>query len=136
MPKGERGIFGTNIDPRQAQAKGVEARKANKERLAAIRDTLNIRPITQQEIDEWDSMLLSCTRRQLAEVVQNEELPLVMRNRARLLLGKAGEITALDSFGVEEKMRDRCFGKPVQKVDAQVQAAPAPIIADVFAQDE
>lgn len=130
MPKGERGIFGTNIDPREAQAKSAKQRKQNNDRLNVLKASFGVEPLTQQESDEYDRILLAMTLKQLKETAQRDDIPLALRNRARLLIGEA-----MEAFNVDERMRDRVFGKPVQRVDANVQQAPPPTIADIFTDD-
>ena len=111
MPKGERGIYGKNVDARQAQAKSVEARKRNKNRIAAFLSTIKTEPVTEREADEMDRHFLQMTSEELRAYAEDNRNPADLRVRARQWLHKNDK----DGLMMGEMIRNRSFGKPVQR---------------------
>ena len=106
----ERKPFGKDNDPREAQAKSVIARKANKERRAAIMAAFSTDGMTAQDAAQFDAMLLMATRRELVDIATNEALPADIRRRARILVKDDDG----DAVEMGELLRNRAFGKPKQ----------------------
>ena len=115
----ERPPFGDKVDPREAQAKSVEARKANKARREAIIAAFKTEGMTAQDAAQFDAMLLMATRKELVDIATNEDLPADIRRRARVMLKDDDN----DAVEMGETLRNRAFGKPKQvtELDGSIQ---------------
>lgn len=131
--KKEKSIFGKTTDPREAQRKGAASKKEKKSRMQAILAAFDVKPLTAEEAELIDRHLLLMTEKELREFIKDDSKPLEMRNRARLLVGIKDQTDAMDSFRVGEAMRDRAFGKPVQKTITETEEeTPRSTIEVVF----
>lgn len=123
MPKGERGIFGQNVNPSEAGKKSGEVRRAKGERIAAILAAFSNKPLSSEEAELIDRHLLTMTDDELRRFASDENKPVEMRRRARMLLQPNDDV----AFDAGERLRDRAFGKPRQKNEVSVTDAP-PIV--------
>lgn len=131
--KKEKSIFGKTTDPREAQKKGAAAKKEKKSRVQAILAKYRNKPLTAEEAELIDRLLLLMTEKELREFIKDDSMPLEMRNRARLLVGIKDKTDAMDAFKVGEAMRDRAFGKPIQKTITETEEeTPRSTIEVVF----
>ena len=124
--------YGHGTDARAAQAKSVEARKANKARREAIMAAFATDGMTAQDAAQFDAMLLMATRKELVQIATNEALPADIRRRARVMLKDDDDA----AVGMGEVLRNRAFGKPKQvtELDGSLNL-PQPKIVDIFAKD-
>lgn len=74
---------------------------------------LNKKELTQNDMDFWDSKLISMGTPELQALAKMDECPIYAKNQAFSLLldMKNGRTTTLD------KIRERICGKPVQRVE-------------------
>lgn len=114
--------FGRDIDPREAQAKGAEAKRLKKSRREAILKAIKDQPLTADLAATTDALLLNATNAELKAISTNEDLPTDVRRRARLLLGNDDEL----AMKTAEVMRNRAFGKPIQAVAVENTTPPPP----------
>ena len=124
--------FGRDIDPRVAQAKGVEARKANKERREAVLSIIKAEPLPAEVAAKSDAMLLNATQDELVALSVNPNAPVDIRRRARLLVGQDDEL----AIKVSETMRNRAFGKPAQSVMIGTGQTPPPPVYNIIYENE
>lgn len=69
--------------------------------------------LTQSEVDAWEQKLLVASSSELAVLAKWDECPVYAKNLAMAMLfdTKNGKTTTID------KLRERQYGKPVQKVE-------------------
>lgn len=127
---GER--FGKDVDPQVAQAKSVEARKANKERREAVLSIIKAEPLPADVAAKSDAMLLNATQEELLALSVDPNAPVDIRRRARLLVGKDDEL----AIKVSETMRNRAFGKPAQSVVIGTGQTPPPPVYNIIYENE
>lgn len=127
---GER--FGKDVDPQVAQAKSVEARKANKERREAVLSIIKAEPLPADVAAKSDAMLLNATQDELLALSVDPNAPVDIRRRARLLVGKDDEL----AIKVSETMRNRAFGKPAQSVVIGTGQTPPPPVYNIIYENE
>ena len=124
--------FGKDIDPREAQRKGVEARKANKERREAVLSIIKAEPLPADVAAKSDAMLLNATQDELVALSVDPNAPVDIRRRARLLVGQDEEL----AIKVSETMRNRAFGKPAQSVVIGTGQTPPPPVYNIIYENE
>lgn len=96
-------------------AKGINAK-----RRADLLALFGVEPLSAAKVKMADSVLLAMNKAKLKELADNEEMPVYMRSRARLLLQKDDSV----AFETAERMLDRAFGKPKQAVEMDVAQKP------------
>lgn len=101
------------LDPREAQRRGAQAKREKKQRIAAILEAFDAQPITADEALMMDRVLITMTEKELREFSKDEAKPYEMRRRALMILGDDADA----AVALGEKARDRAFGKPMQKND-------------------
>ena len=124
--------FGKDLDPRVAQVKSVEARKANKERREAVLSIIKAEPLPAEVAAKSDAMLLNATQDELVALSVNPNAPVDIRRRARLLVGQDDEL----AIKVSETMRNRAFGKPAQSVMIGTGQTPPPPVYNIIYENE
>lgn len=113
------------------KASGI-ARRAKKERNAAMLALLNVAPLTKADADMIDRALLSLNKNELLKIANNNKYPQDVCVRAALL---ASDDKA-QAMEMAERMRDRVFGKPKQAVDVAVDNTPPASIIEVTMSEE
>lgn len=75
--------------------------------------TKTLASLTQDEVDAWEQRLLVASSNELAVLAKWDECPAYAKNLAMAILydTKNGRTTTID------KLRERQYGKPVQKVE-------------------
>lgn len=124
--------FGRDVDPRVAQAKSVETRKANKERREAVLSIIKAEPLPADIAAKSDAMLLNATQEELVALSVDPNAPVDLRRRARLLVGKDDEL----AIKVSETMRNRVYGKPAQSVVIGTGQTPPPPVYNIIYENE
>lgn len=124
--------FGVDVNPREAQRKGVEARKANKERREAVLSIIKAEPLPADIAAKSDAMLLNATQEELVALSVDPNAPVDLRRRARLLVGKDDEL----AIKVSETMRNRAYGKPAQSVVIGTGQTPPPPVYNIIYENE
>lgn len=124
--------FGRDVDPRVAQAKSVETRKANKERREAVLSIIKAEPLPADIAAKSDAMLLNATQEELVALSVDPNAPVDLRRRARLLVGKDDEL----AIKVSETLRNRVYGKPAQSVVIGTGQTPPPPVYNIIYENE
>ena len=124
--------FGIDVNPQVAQAKSVEARKANKERREAVLSIIKAEPLPADVAAKSDAMLLNATQEELVALSVDPNAPVDIRRRARLLVGQDDEL----AIKVSETMRNRAFGKPAQSVVIGTGQTPPPPVYNIIYENE
>ena len=123
-----RGIFGTNIDPMEAQRRSVEARKANKARKEAVLSLLNEEGWDDQDMATIGARMLVATKDELIALAKNESLPNDLRRRAYAMIDKDND----RAVSMGQQIRAEVYGKPRQKVDLGIEEAPPATVINVI----
>lgn len=89
-----------------------------------------IHGLTQEEVDAWEVKLMELGSPELAVIAKWDEAPVYAKNLAMALLfdTKNGRTTTID------KLRERQYGKPVQRIEVSTQdgtETPEEILAEV-----
>lgn len=105
-------------------ASGI-ARRKKKSTKAALLAIFNTEPLSPEDEEDISRRLLNATKDQLNNVSVNEDLPVYIRTRARLMMAEDDD-KAVD---IIERILDRAYGKPKQKAEvvADLQARRAPV---------
>ena len=103
------------------------ARRAQKDRIATMIAEFKVKPLTKQDMEVADKMLLSMNEDQLFAVRDDKTQPKYIRVRAEMLLS----LEKSESVEMAERMIDRAFGKPRQAVDLAVDDTPPASVIEV-----
>jgi len=106
------------------RASGI-ARREKKSAKDALLAIFNTEPLSPEDEEDISRRLLNANTAQLRAVAANDDLPVYIRRRARLLMAKEDE-KAVD---MAERILDRAYGKPKQKTElvADLQARRTPV---------
>lgn len=134
MPLKHGNREGARITNADASAKGRKGglvtaarRREDKQRRADLMALFKVEPLSAELVRNAYSVLLAMNVKQLTELAKNENMPIFLRRKARLLL-QQDDILASD---VTETMLDRAFGKPKQALDMGIaQKPPITILPD------
>lgn len=134
MPLKHGNREGARITNADAAAKGRKGglvtaarRREDKQRRADLMALFKIEPLSAELVRNAYSVLLAMNVKQLTELAKNENMPIFLRRKARLLL-QQDDILASE---VTETMLDRAFGKPKQALDMGIaQKPPITILPD------
>lgn len=103
--------FGRDIDPREAQRKGVQKRKENAALLDAILSVLDDEELDTEKTNKVTSRMLLASKNKLRQFVADDRMPVELQQRARQLLDN----DATKATKIGNRMRDEVHGKPVQR---------------------
>ncbi len=125
------GVRITNADAAAKGRKGglvtAARRREDKQRRADLMALFKVEPLSAELVRNAYSVLLAMNVKQLTELAKNENMPIFLRRKARLLL-QQDDILASE---VTETMLDRAFGKPKQALDMGIaQKPPITILPD------
>lgn len=123
-----RGIFGKNIDPREAQRLSAQKRRENTERREAMMAILKGEGWTDAEMAAAGARMLVATKAELIELAKNEQVPNDLRRRAVAMIDKDND----RAISMGQTIRAEVYGKPRQKVDIGIDEAPPATVINVI----
>lgn len=99
---------------------GGHKKGENAQRRRDLLALFGVEPLSAAMVKTADSVLLAMNTEQLKVLAADEDMPVYLRRRARLLLQQDDSA----SFETAERMLDRAFGKPKQAVVMDVAQKP------------
>ena len=105
----------TRISGGQAAEKGRKGGKVTKQnRIQKWIEAMGASELTEKELRSIDLCLPTLTDEELAEITANKDIPSLIKRKAEGLLDSEN---ALNNF---EKVANRAFGSPKQKIEQEV----------------